>query len=284
MQKQADFMESLNGLLDKGKGALSQLAPGELGWGAVGAGGGAMLGYALSRLLHRKPNARTKLLYALLGAAGGATGSHYLLKNLPAANGEGSKLDEIRDSAATGKPDPVDPADLPSSNKPGWIRPRNSALAAALVGAYRGGRLGGAKGGLLNPNAYETYRKLTGTDMATLERRLRARDINDLRTDLRLSAGTPAEDVNKAWLRSVGNRFGGYGATTDVNGRITLADDLPNAKRMAANAVAGAAIHGGAALGAHALLNAAMRSWSQDIDASNAAVTRDQLIRKLQGK
>ena len=41
MTKQADAMSALNELLDKGKGALAKLAPGELGWGAVGAGGGA---------------------------------------------------------------------------------------------------------------------------------------------------------------------------------------------------------------------------------------------------
>lgn len=271
MTKQADAMSTLNELLDKGKGALSQLAPGELGWGAVGAGGGAMLGYTLARLLHRKPGAKTKLLYSLLGAAAGGAGSHYALKALPASSGAGSKLDEIRDSAGSNAPEPIPSTDIPSGdgNILPW-RPRTTALAAAGVGAVRGATRGTRKGSLLAPNVYEAWRHRTKNDLETLQDRL-----NSTYTD---------ELARRSRLQQLGNRIKGYDAAVDVDGRIALKDSGYNMARGLSNAAAGALMHGALAGGLHAGINALTRRFSQDIDAQNAAATRDQLIRNLTGK
>ena len=53
----------------------------------LGGGGGALLGWTLARLLHRKPSLRTKLLYSVLGAAGGVGGSHYLMTHMKDSQG-----------------------------------------------------------------------------------------------------------------------------------------------------------------------------------------------------
>lgn len=271
MTKQADAMSALNGLLDKGKGVLAQLAPGELGWGAVGAGGGAMLGYTLARLLHRKPGAKTKLLYALLGAAAGGAGSHYALKALPASSGNGSKLDEIRDSAVNNVPEPIPSTDIPSGdgNMLPW-RPRTSALAAAGVGAVRGAMRGTRKDSLLAPNVYEAVRHRLKTDLETLQDRM--------------NSTYTTEAARRARLQELGNRFRGYDASVDVDGRIALKDNGYNVVRGLSNAAAGALMHGALAGGLHAGANMLARKFSQDIDAQNAAATREQLIRNLTGK
>lgn len=271
MTKQADVGATLNALLDKGKGALSSLAPGELGWGAVGAGGGAMLGYTLARLLHRKPGTKTKLLYALLGAAAGGAGSHYALQSLPSSSGNGSKLDEIRESAGSDKPEPIPAEDVPTGdgNILPW-RPRTTALTAAGIGAVRGATRGTRKGSLLAPNVYEAWRHRSNNDLETLQDRL-----NSTYTD---------ELARRSKLQQLGNRIKGYDASVDVDGRIALKDSGYNMARGLSNAAAGALIHGAVAGGLHAGVNALTRRFSQDIDAQNAAATREQLIRNLTGK
>lgn len=67
--------------------AKRPLSSGEIGWGVLGGGGGALLGWTLARLLHRKPSLRTKLLYSVLGAAGGVGGSRYLLTHMKDSQG-----------------------------------------------------------------------------------------------------------------------------------------------------------------------------------------------------
>ena len=273
MTKQADVMGTLNGLLDKGKGALSNIAPGELGWGAVGAGGGAMLGYTLARLLHRKPSAKTKLLYALLGAAAGGIGSHYALKNMSSTSGDGSKLDEIRNSASSNAPEPIPPEDRPGK---GGIIPwkaRYSALGAGTLGLFRGAKTNtaavGGKEGLLTPDLYQRIRRKFGIDRTHLENMMRSDPNYQLDSD------------KKSWLNAVNNKFWGYDASQDARGRITLTEPKTDALRTTTNAVAGAAAHALAAAALHGGINWATKHISQDIDATNAAATRDQLIRNL---
>jgi hypothetical protein len=67
--------------------AKRPLSSGEIGWGVLGGSGGALLGWTLARLLHRKPSLRTKLLYSVLGAAGGVGGSHYLMTHMKDSQG-----------------------------------------------------------------------------------------------------------------------------------------------------------------------------------------------------
>lgn len=273
MTKQADAMSALNELLDKGKGALSNIAPGELGWGAVGAGGGAMLGYTLARLLHRKPSAKTKLLYALLGAAAGGIGSHYALKNMSSTSGDGSKLDEIRNSASSSVPEPIPPEDRPGK---GGIIPwkaRYSALGAGTLGLFRGAGANvnavGGKEGLLTPDLYHHIRRMYGIDREHLQ--------NALRNEPKYQTARQKQ----AWLASVNNKFWGYDASQDARGRLTLSEPKTDSLRTATNAVAGAAAHALAAAALHGGINWATKHISQDIDATNAAATRDQLIRNL---
>lgn len=270
MTKRADLMQTLNEWLDKGKDAVANIAPGEWGWGAVGASGGAMLGYTLSRLLHRKPNMKTKLLYALLGAAAGGAGSHYLLKNMPSSSGKGSKLEEIRDSATNGIPEPIDEADVPKRGKPGLLRPRNTAAAAAILGAYRGARLGNEKGKAFNFNVYETWRHQKGRDLKTLQDQLNRTYAN--------------EAARQSHIAGLNNRINGYDARMDALGKIRLEDNGLNWLRGTTNAASNALIHGGTVWLGHTLLNAGLRRLTQDIDASNAAASRDQLIKNLIGE
>ena len=272
MTKQADVMATLNELLDKGKGALSSIAPGELGWGVVGAGGGAMLGYTLARLLHRKPSAKTKLLYALLGAAAGGIGSHYALKSMPSTSGDGSKLDEIRDSASSSSPEPIPQEDRPGTSGIIPWKTRYSALGAGAIGLVRGAgtnTAGGGKEGLLTPDLYQRIRRRYGIDRTHLQNKMRSDPNYQLDID------------KKNWLNSVNNKFWGYDAGQDARGNITLTEPKTDSLRTATNAAAGAAAHALAAAALHGGINWATKHISQDIDAANAAATRDQLIRNL---
>lgn len=275
MTKLADgYADQLNKMLESGSDALSHVSPGELGWGAVGAGGGAMMGYALSRLLHRKPSKRVKLLYSLLGAAAGGAGSQYLLANMPGSEGfNGSKRDEMRLIADNPGPDPIKDEHLPVVGDGNYLpwKPRTSALAAALVGAYRGSRLGANAGGLLNPNVYETVRHSMRRDLNTLQSNLRSRP----------SLSTMAQ--RRAWLSAVGNRFGGYDATLDSAGQIKLTDSGHDVARGASNAAAAALLHAAAAYGAHKGVNALVDRFSQNIDAGNAGASKEKLLRSMAG-
>lgn len=162
MNKEAEQL-SPNEALSKWKGteagqaALSKVSPGELAYGALGALGGGALGYLLSRL-HRKKSRGRSLLYALLGAAGGISGSQLLLKNLAGGEGfEGSLRDKMRLSAMPEWTEVVN-GDKGSIDKEGPIwRYINAArskeafgpgklnMAAALAGGY-----GGYKGKLID--------------------------------------------------------------------------------------------------------------------------------------
>ena len=64
------------------------LTGGEIGWNVLGGSGGALLGWTLARLLHRKPSLRTKLLYSVLGAAGGVGGANYWMDHATGADGK----------------------------------------------------------------------------------------------------------------------------------------------------------------------------------------------------
>ena len=83
LTKTADFREKLQKALQKAKNsagkALDNATTGEYVLDALGAAGGAGLGYLLSRVVHDKPSTRQRLLYSLLGAGAGAAGTHYSL-------------------------------------------------------------------------------------------------------------------------------------------------------------------------------------------------------------
>lgn len=83
LTKTADFREKLQKALQKAKNsagkALDRATTGEYVLDAMGAAGGAGLGYLLSRVVHDKPSTRQRLLYSLLGAGAGAAGTHYSL-------------------------------------------------------------------------------------------------------------------------------------------------------------------------------------------------------------
>lgn len=78
---------------DEAQRALKSGIPlGELLITGLGAGAGGTLGYALSKLLHKDPSFKTKLLYILSGGGlGGLAGSIYVNKAAPSGRFKGSK-------------------------------------------------------------------------------------------------------------------------------------------------------------------------------------------------
>lgn len=87
MQKKAEMTEAEavnRHMLENPHGieARKKLSPGEIGISALGGLGGGALGYLLSKAVHRAPSKGTRLLYTLLGAAAGAGGAEYGLRNV----------------------------------------------------------------------------------------------------------------------------------------------------------------------------------------------------------
>lgn len=70
-----------------GKTFLDMPAPQELLYHGLGAAGGGVLGYLLSRTLHKKPSGLLRTLYALGGAGIGGVAPYYLLRAGKDSNG-----------------------------------------------------------------------------------------------------------------------------------------------------------------------------------------------------
>ena len=70
-----------------GKAFLDVPAPQELLYHGLGAAGGGVLGYLLSRTLHKKPSGLLRTLYALGGAGVGGVAPYYLLRAGKDSNG-----------------------------------------------------------------------------------------------------------------------------------------------------------------------------------------------------
>lgn len=94
--KQLNKSEAINFFknTEEGKAALGKLSPGEIGYGVAGAALGGSAGWLLSKILHRAPSTKLKLLYTLLGAAAGAGGTEYALSNISAGDGFDGTLKE----------------------------------------------------------------------------------------------------------------------------------------------------------------------------------------------
>lgn len=260
------YTDALNDAKANSPSKLDGISPGEIGWGLAGAGGGAAIGYMLSQLLHRKPSTRQKLLYSLLGAAAGGAGSQYALAHLPGTDGfDGSKRDEMRisnsmDSEPSRAPEPGPSA----SGKPAWLTARNVGLASALVGAARGARLGSHRGSLGAFNAYEELLYRLHRDRATLESQLNGG----------IQAAPPS--INKSTVLNAG-RWHGY-TVEDAGGQtLRLLDPERNLLRGSVNALLNGALHGAAGYGIGKLVD----KYSQNIDAGNAAVSKDELLARV---
>lgn len=267
LTKKADaYTDALNEAKTNSPEMLEKMSPGEIGWGLAGAGGGAAIGYMLSKLLHRKPSTRQKLLYALLGAAAGGGGSQLLLSRMPGSDGfGGSKRDEMRINNAmpTEPARTTEPAPADNSIKPKWLTARNVGLASSLVGAYRGSQLGASKGGLLNPNMYEYIQRLRHMDKDTLESRL--------------NGAIQGRRIPKHTVLTAG-RHHGFTVQDAGGNSIRLLDNGTNLTRGLVNGVAGATLHGLAGYGAGKAVEALVDKYSQNIDAGNAAVSKAELL------
>lgn len=71
----------------KAQEALNTMAPGEFGWGLLGAGLGAGGGYLVSRWLRRNGTKRQRAMDMILGALLGGGGTMLLLNTLPGSHG-----------------------------------------------------------------------------------------------------------------------------------------------------------------------------------------------------
>ena len=78
-----------------GKAYLDVPAPQELLYHGLGAAGGGVLGYLLSRTLHKKPSGLLRALYALGGAGVGGIAPYYLLRAGKDSNGM-TAVDRLR--------------------------------------------------------------------------------------------------------------------------------------------------------------------------------------------
>lgn len=78
-----------------GKAYLDVPAPQELLYHGLGAAGGGVLGYLLSRTLHKKPSGLLRTLYALGGAGIGGVAPYYLLRAGKDSNGM-TAVDRLR--------------------------------------------------------------------------------------------------------------------------------------------------------------------------------------------
>jgi len=93
------FADALNIARDtkRGRDALKGVSVGELGRLGAGAALGGGTGYLLSKLLHKDPSTKIKLLYSLLGAAAGGGGMYgYLGTDADVEGFKGTKRDVLR--------------------------------------------------------------------------------------------------------------------------------------------------------------------------------------------
>lgn len=74
--------------------ALDTMSSGEKMWMGIGAVGGGVGGYLLSKLLHRKASLGTRLLYTLGGAAAGGATPYLIFKNMASDKVKGATLGE----------------------------------------------------------------------------------------------------------------------------------------------------------------------------------------------
>ena len=74
--------------------ALDTMSSGEKMWLGIGAVGGGIGGYLLSKLLHRKASLGTRLLYTLGGAAAGGATPYLIFKNMASDKVKGATLGE----------------------------------------------------------------------------------------------------------------------------------------------------------------------------------------------
>lgn len=284
-KKAADptYTDLLNQLKDtkEGQDALTRLSPGEIGWGVAGAAGGGALGYLLSRLVHRKASARTKLLYTMLGALAGGGGSQYLLAHMKGSDGfNGTKKEEMRLSGLSASPS-ANTEDIKTDSK-GEPKPGNfvwhpgvTAGLGAVGGFVRGAKLGD-KRSLVNaltgaPNVYEWYQ------------------------DRRVGRREDTERTMKAWLRNNRNQMQQgrpFENGAEYRGRWTITHDGSNPTtlklvpiqhdtnyvRDAVNGTTAALTHGTAAYLLHLGANALNNHYGFS-DPNRAYVTKEDIIR-----
>lgn len=139
----------------KAQEALNTMAPGEFGWGLLGAGLGAGGGYLVSRWLRRNGTKRQRAMDMILGALLGGGGTMLLLNTLPGSHGltqaemlRARKLyEQEKGSTAAGATMDVKSSD---SAPPEWqqnakagIKTTGGALGA-LVGGLKGAKIGDA--------------------------------------------------------------------------------------------------------------------------------------------
>lgn len=248
----ADMLNQVKGTKE-GQEALGRISPGEIGWGLAGAAGGGALGYLMSRLVHRKASARTKMLYTLLGALAGGGGSQYLLANMKGSNGfNGTKRDEMRLSGLSVMPT-VNTEDVKTDSK-GNPKADNSALApfvtaaaAGTLGAVRGARLGDKRhlGSLLTgaPNVYEW----------AMDRRYGKRE--DMEKMLQRYLARHPREMGPRGLFANGKQWRRWTVTHDqtspYSAKLVPIKHEHNYARDAANMSAAALLHGAAGYGGH---------------------------------